>query len=98
MALLPAHWRSRISENAAGLALPFFARVWTKLCYCRLSEKRVTRGNGQNAFATSCLALFWQTRGLLPFFITWVVLALGMIFIAHLASNVFRGRDVWDSQ
>ncbi|RYA75258.1 MFS transporter [Enterobacter cloacae complex sp. 2DZ2F20B] len=73
MALLPALAQQINPENAAGLALPLlFARSLGQLCGPLLLRKE-----SLTRFAA-----------MLPFLSAWVVLALGMIFIAHLASNI----------
>lgn len=90
MALLPALAQQINPENAAGLALPLlFARSLGQLCGPLLLRKEsLTRFAARTPLLLSCLALFLAAYGLLPFLSAWVVLALGMIFIAHLASNI----------
>ncbi len=90
MALLPALAQQINPENAAGLALPLlFARSLGQLCGPLLLRKEsLTRFAARSPLLLSCLALFLAAYGLLPFLSAWVVLALGMIFIAHLASNI----------
>lgn len=88
MALLPALAQQINPENAAGLALPLLLpEVWDSFVAC-CSEKSLTRFAARSPLLLSCLALFLAAYGLLPFLSAWVVLALGMIFIAHLASNI----------
>ncbi|WP_336216547.1 MFS transporter [Enterobacter sp. P82] len=90
MALLPALAQQIHPQNAAGLALPLlFARSMGQLCGPMLLKR-----DSLACFAAHtpriivCLGIFLAAYGMLPFLSGWVACALGMIFIAHLASNV----------
>lgn len=90
MALLPALAQEIQPENAAGLALPLlFARSMGQLCGpVLLKRDSLTRVATQPLLLMGYLALFLAAYGVLPLLSGWVVPALGMIFIAHLASNI----------
>lgn len=90
MALLPALAQEIQPENAAGLALPLlFARSMGQLCGPMLLKRdSLTRVATQPLLLMGYLALFLAAYGVLPLLSGWVVPALGMIFIAHLASNI----------
>jgi len=90
MALLPALAQEIQPENTAGLALPLlFARSMGQLCGPMLLKRdSLTRVATQPLLLMGYLALFLAAYGVLPLLSGWVVPALGMIFIAHLASNI----------
>ncbi|BBT88530.1 hypothetical protein WP8W19C02_01500 [Enterobacter cloacae] len=90
MALLPALAQEIQPENAAGLALPLlFARNMGQLCGPMLLKRdSLTRVATQPLLLMGYLALFLAAYGVLPLLSGWVVPALGMIFIAHMASNI----------
>lgn len=90
MALLPALAQEIQPENAAGLALPLlFARSMGQLCGPMLLKRdSLTRVATQPLLLMGYLTLFLAAYGVLPLLSGWVVPALGMIFIAHLASNI----------
>lgn len=90
MALLPALAQQIQPGNAAGLALPMlFARSVGQLCGPMLLKRdSLTRVARQTPLLVACLALFLAAYGVLPLLSGWVVPALGLIFIAHLASNI----------
>ncbi|MEA5209189.1 MFS transporter [Enterobacter mori] len=90
MALLPALAQEIQPENAAGLALPLlFARSMGQLCGPMLLKRdSLTRVATQPFLLMGYLALFLAAYGVLPLLSGWVVPALGMIFIAHMASNI----------
>ena len=90
MALLPALAQEIQPENAAGLALPLlFARSMGQLCGPMLLKRdSLTRVATQPLLLMGYLALFLAAYGVLPLLSGWVVPALGMIFIAHMASNI----------
>ena len=74
MALLPA------------LAL-LFARSMGQLCGpLLLNRESLSRYAGQNRLLLTCLGLFFLAYGTIP--LLSVTLALGVVFIAHLASNI----------
>ncbi len=68
-------------------ALAFCQKPGTAVALAAQKES-LTRFAARTPLLLSCLALFLAAYGLLPFLSAWVVLALGMIFIAHLASNI----------
>lgn len=90
MALLPALAQQIHPQNAAGLALPLlFARSMGQLCGPMLLKKdSLARFAAHTPRIIVCLGIFLAAYGMLPFLSGWVACALGMIFIAHLASNV----------
>jgi MFS family permease len=90
MALLPALAQQIHPQDAAGLALPLlFARSLGQLCGPLLLKKEsLARFATRTPRIIVCLGLFLAAYGMLPWLSGWVVYALGMIFIAHLASNV----------
>lgn len=90
MALLPALAQQIHPQNAAGLALPLlFARSMGQLCGPMLLKKdSLARFASHTPRIIVCLGIFLAAYGMLPFLSGWVACALGMIFIAHLASNV----------
>lgn len=69
-------------------ALAFCQKSGTALWPLAAQKESLTRFAARSPLLLSCLALFLAAYGLLPFLSAWVVLALGMIFIAHLASNI----------
>ncbi|NJQ21871.1 MFS transporter [Pantoea sp. LS15] len=90
MALLPALVQQIHPQNAAGLALPLlFARSMGQLCGPMLLKRdSLARFAAHTPRIIVCLGIFLAAYGMLPFLSGWVACALGMIFIAHLASNV----------
>ncbi|MHC9005990.1 MFS transporter [Enterobacter adelaidei] len=90
MALLPALAQQIHPQNAAGLALPLlFARSMGQLCGPMLLKRdSLARFAAHTPRIIVCLGIFLAAYGMLPFLSGWVACALGMIFIAHLASNV----------
>ncbi|MCQ4447170.1 MFS transporter [Enterobacter cloacae] len=90
MALLPALAQQIHPQNAAGLALPLlFARSMGQLCGPMLLKRdSLARFAAHTPRIIVCLGIFLAAYGMLPFLSGWVVCALGMIFLAHLASNV----------
>ncbi|WP_044185671.1 hypothetical protein [Phytobacter massiliensis] len=90
MALLPALAQQIHPADAAGLALPLlFARSLGQLCGpLILNGDKLSGYAGKNRLLLTCLALFLAAYGLLPTAAAWAPLALALIFIAHLASNV----------
>ncbi|PAN96786.1 MFS transporter [Enterobacter cloacae] len=90
MALLPALAQQIHPQDAAGLALPLlFARSMGQLCGPLLLKKEsLTRFVVHTPRLIVCLGIFLAAYGILPLLSGWVVYAPGMIFIAHLASNV----------
>ena len=90
MALLPALVQQIHPQNAAGIALPLlFARSMGQLCGPMLLKRdSLARFAAHTPRIIVCLGIFLAAYGMLPFLSGWVACALGMIFIAHLASNV----------
>ncbi|RWT25889.1 MFS transporter [Enterobacter cloacae] len=90
MALLPALAQQIQPEDAADLALPLlFARSMGQLCGpILLKRDSLPRLTAHTPLLMLCLSLFLAAYGVIPFLSGWMVCALGMIFIAHLASNV----------
>ncbi|MCR6708418.1 MFS transporter [Enterobacter bugandensis] len=90
MALLPALAQQLHPQDAAGLALPLlFARSMGQLCGPMLLKKEsLTRFAVHTPRIIVCLGIFLAAYGMLPLLSGWMACALGMIFIAHLASNV----------
>lgn len=90
MALLPALAQQLRPQDAAGLALPLlFARSLGQLCGPLLLKKEsLTRIAAHTPRIIVCLSIFLAAYGMLPFLSGWTLCALGMIFIAHLASNI----------
>ncbi|HDR2784379.1 TPA: MFS transporter [Enterobacter sichuanensis] len=90
MALLPALAQQIHPQNAAGLALPLlFARSLGQLCGPLLLKKEsLARFATRTPRIIVCLGLFLAAYGMLPWLSGRMAYALGMIFIAHLASNV----------
>jgi hypothetical protein len=88
MALLPALAQHIEPDDAAGLALPLlFARSMGQLCGpLLLNRESLSRYAGQNRLLLTCLGLFFLAYGTIP--LLSVTLALGVVFIAHLASNI----------
>jgi len=90
MALLPAVAQQMRPVDAAGLALPLlFARSLGQLCGpLLLNADQLRRYAGSNGRLLFCLVLFLSGYFLLPLLGRWPVAGLGLIFGAHLASNV----------
>lgn len=90
MALLPALAQQLRPQDAAGLALPLlFARSMGQLCGPLLLKRdSLTRFAAHTPRLLLCLGIFLAAYGMLPFMAGWTGYALGMIFVAHLASNV----------
>jgi hypothetical protein len=88
MALLPALAQHIEPDDAAGLALPLlFARSMGQLCGpLLLNRESLSRYAGQNRLLLTCLGLFLLAYGTIP--LLSVTLALALVFIAHLASNI----------
>ncbi|WP_449553780.1 MFS transporter [Lelliottia amnigena] len=90
MALLPALAQYINPTNAAGLALPLlFARSLGQLCGpMMMNRDSLPRYANRNRPLLTCLSIFLLAYGLLPLFAGVQTAALGMIFVAHLASNI----------
>lgn len=90
MALLPAVAQHMRPVDTAELALPLlFARSLGQLCGpLLLNADQLRRYAGSNGRLLLCLALFLGGYFLLPLLAGWPLAGLGMIFGAHLASNV----------
>ena len=90
MALLPALAQQIQPADAAGMALPLlFARSMGQLCGPLLLNKAsLPRYAQQNRPLLLCLSLFFFAYALIPALPGSQVLSLGLIFIAHLASNI----------
>ena len=88
--ILPALAQQIHPQDAAGLALPLlFARSLGQLCGPMLLKKEsLTRFAARTPRIIVCLGIFLAAYGMLPLLSGWMACALGMIFIAHLASNV----------
>ncbi|MCU6667455.1 MFS transporter [Enterobacteriaceae bacterium H4N4] len=88
MALLPALAQQIEPDNAAGLALPLlFARSLGQLCGPLLLKRdSLPRYARQNRLLLLCLGLFLISYGVIP--LLSGVQILGMVFLAHLASNI----------
>lgn len=90
MALLPALAQQIRPDDATGLALPLlFARSLGQLCGpLLLNGETLPHYARHNRLLLLCLAIFLAAYGLLPLLSGEKTAALGLIFIAHLASNV----------
>lgn len=90
MALLPALAQQIHPDDATGLALPLlFARSLGQLCGpLLLNGEKLPHYARRNRLLVLCLAVFLGAYGLLPLLSEEKSAALGLIFIAHLASNV----------
>jgi len=90
MALLPALAQHIEPDDAAGLALPLlFARSMGQLCGpLLLNRESLSRYAGQNRLLLTCLGLFLLAYGTIPLLSVTLALALALVFIAHLASNI----------
>ncbi|MBS0870425.1 MFS transporter [Enterobacter ludwigii] len=90
MALLPAMAQQIHPQDAASLALPLlFARSMGQLCGPLLLKRdSLTRFAARTPRILLCLGIFLTAYGMLPLLSGWIACALGMIFVAHLASNV----------
>lgn len=90
MALLPALAQQIHPDDASGLALPLlFARSLGQLCGpLLLNGEKLPHYARRNRLLVLCLAIFLGAYGLLPLLTEEKSAALGLIFIAHLASNV----------
>ena len=90
MALLPALAQQLRPQDAAGLALPLlFARSMGQLCGPLLLKRdSLARFAARTPRLLLCLGIFLAAYGMLPLLSGWMACALGMIFVAHLASNV----------
>lgn len=90
MALLPALAQQIHPDDATGLALPLlFARSLGQLCGpLLLNGEKLPHYARRNRLLVLCLAIFLGAYGLLPLLSEEKSAALGLIFIAHLASNV----------
>lgn len=88
MALLPALAQQIEPNDAAGLAMPLlFARSMGQLCGpLLLKRESLPRYAGQNRLLLTCLGLFLLAYGTIP--LLSGMQALGVVFVAHLASNV----------
>lgn len=90
MALLPAIAQQIHPQDAASLALPLlFARSMGQFCGPLLLKRdSLTRFAARTPRILLCLGIFLAAYGMLPLLSGWMACALGMIFVAHLASNV----------
>ncbi|HEP0987061.1 TPA: MFS transporter [Enterobacter ludwigii] len=90
MALLPAMAQQIHPQDAASIALPLlFARSMGQLCGPLLLKRdSLTRFAARTPRILLCLGIFLAAYGMLPLLSGWMACALGMIFVAHLASNV----------
>ncbi|MGK3226511.1 MFS transporter [Enterobacter soli] len=90
MALLPALVQQIHPADAASLALPLlFARSMGQLCGPMLLKKdNLARYAAKNRLLLICMSVFLLAYGVIPFVSEGAVVALGMVFIAHLASNI----------
>ncbi|HHA1505699.1 MFS transporter [Enterobacter ludwigii] len=90
MALLPAMAQQIHPQDAASIALPLlFARNMGQLCGPLLLKRdSLTRFAARTPRILLCLGIFLAAYGMLPLLSGWMACALGMIFVAHLASNV----------
>lgn len=90
MVLLPALAQQIHPDDASGLALPLlFARSLGQLCGpLLLNGEKLPHYARRNRLLVLCLAIFLGAYGLLPLLSEEKSAALGLIFIAHLASNV----------
>ncbi|MEL2241709.1 MFS transporter [Leclercia adecarboxylata] len=88
IALLPALAQHIEPDDATGLALPLlFARSMGQLCGpLLLKRESLARYTGQNRRLLACLGLFLLSYGAIP--LLPGMQALGVVFIAHLASNI----------
>jgi len=90
MALLPALAQQIAPTNAAGLALPLlFARSMGQLCGpLLLNRDSLPRYARHNRRLLLCLSFFLLCYAALPLIEERQAVALGLIFVAHLASNI----------
>ncbi|MEA9391319.1 MFS transporter [Acerihabitans sp. TG2] len=90
MALLPAIAQQIRPGDATGLALPLlFARSLGQLCGpLLLNGERLRHYAKSNRHLLMCLGIFLAAYGALPLLAAEKTTALGLIFVAHLASNV----------
>ncbi|MGL4430458.1 MAG: MFS transporter [Silvania sp.] len=88
MALLPALAQQIEPEDAAGLALPLlFARSLGQLCGpVLLKRDSLPHFASQNRLLLLCLGLFLIAYGVIPLLSGMQI--LGVVFLAHLASNI----------
>ena len=90
MALLPALAQEIRPEDSAGLALPLiFARSLGQLCGpLILNPDKLQRYSANNGLLMICLGGFIGSYFLLPLSASFTYVGLGMIFSAHIASNI----------
>ncbi|WP_312633714.1 MFS transporter [Pseudescherichia sp.] len=90
MALLPALAQQIRPDETTGLALPLiFARSLGQLCGpLLLNADRLGEYARSNRYLLGCLLIFLAAYALLPGFSAYRSVALLMIFLAHLASNM----------
>lgn len=90
MSLLPALAQQIKPDETTGFALPLlFARSLGQLCGpLLLPANRMRQYAGNNRLLAACLIIFLGCYLLIPPISAWYLAPLGMIFIAHIASNV----------
>ncbi|WP_413739608.1 MFS transporter [Sodalis sp. RH14] len=90
MALLPAMAQQIRPVDTTSLALPLlFARSLGQLCGpLVLSGDRLSRYAKSNGRLLLCMGIFLAAYGAFPFLASQKAVALGLIFGAHLASNI----------
>lgn len=90
MSLLPALAQQIKPDETTGFALPLlFARSLGQLCGpLLLPANRMRQYAGNNRLLAACLIIFLGCYLLIPPMSAWYLAPLGMIFIAHIASNV----------
>lgn len=90
MALMPALVQQLQPDAATGLALPLlFARSLGQLCGpLLLNGEKLPHYAGRNRVLLICLGVFLAAYGMVPLVSGQLVTSLGLIFVAHLASNV----------
>ncbi len=90
MALLPAIAQQIRPDDSTGLALPLlFARSLGQLCGpLLLNGEKLRRYAKSNGRLLLCMCVFLAAYAVLPLLGEQQAAALGLIFVAHLASNV----------
>lgn len=90
MALMPALVQQIAPENAAGLALPLlFVRSLGQLCGpLMIKSEKLPLYARRNRVLLICMGSFLGAYAMVPLISGQLVVTSGLIFIAHLASNV----------
>ena len=90
MALMPALVQQIQPDHATALALPLlFARSLGQLCGpLLLDSKKLPGYASRNRVLLMCMGIFLGAYGLVPLVAGQLAAISGLIFVAHLASNV----------